>query len=47
MGQVYKTSSGKNVTLDRLLGGGGEGEVWTVQGRLEVAKLYHPEIIKP
>lgn len=47
MGQVYKTSSGKNVTLDKLLGGGGEGEVWTVQGRLEVAKLYHPQIIKP
>ncbi len=47
MGQVYKTASGKTVTLDKLLGGGGEGDVWTVQGRLEVAKLYHPQVLKP
>jgi serine/threonine protein kinase len=47
MRQVYTTASGKSITLEKQLGSGGEGEVWTVQGRLEVAKIYHPQIIKP
>jgi serine/threonine protein kinase len=47
MSPVYTTSAGKSVTLEKQLGSGGEGEVWTVQGRLEVAKIYHPLIVKP
>ncbi len=47
MNQVCTTSAGKSVTLEKQLGSGGEGQVWTVQGRLEVAKIYHPRIIKP
>jgi hypothetical protein len=47
MGQVYTTSSGKSVTLEKRLGGGGEGEVWTIQGSLEVAKIYLPQAVKP
>jgi serine/threonine protein kinase len=47
MNPVYTTSAGKSVTLEKQLGSGGEGEVWTVQGRLDVAKIYHPKIIKP
>ena len=44
---AYRTSAGKSITLEKQLGSGGEGEVWTVQGRLEVAKIYHPRIIIP
>jgi serine/threonine protein kinase len=44
---VYTTASGKSITLERQLGSGGEGEVWTVQGSLEVAKIYHPQVIRP
>jgi serine/threonine protein kinase len=47
MAQTYTTTSGKSITLEKQLGSGGEGEVWTVQGSLEVAKIYHPRIIKP
>jgi serine/threonine protein kinase len=47
MKQGYTTSAGKSITLEKQLGAGGEGEVWTVQGSLEVAKIYHPRIIKP
>jgi serine/threonine protein kinase len=47
MTQTYTTTSGKSITLEKQLGSGGEGEVWTVQGSLEVAKIYHPRIIKP
>ncbi len=47
MNPVYTTTAGKSVTLAKQLGSGGEGEVWTVQGRLEVAKIYHPRIVKP
>ncbi len=47
MRPVYTTSAGKSITLEKQLGSGGEGEVWTVQGSLEVAKIYHPRTIKP
>jgi hypothetical protein len=47
MNPVYTTSAGKSITLARQLGSGGEGDVWTVQGRLEVAKIYHPRIVRP
>jgi serine/threonine protein kinase len=47
MTQAYTTTSGKSITLEKQLGSGGEGQVWTVQGSLEVAKIYHPRIIKP
>lgn len=40
------TSSKKTITLDVRLGSGGEGEVWSVKERLEVAKLYHPAILR-
>jgi len=44
--EQYLTSSGRTITLENLLGAGGEGEVWSVQGRLEVAKLYHTPVLK-
>ncbi len=47
MAVTYQTISNTAVTLDNLLGSGGEGEVWTVKNRLDVAKLYHPKIITP
>lgn len=47
MKQAYTTASGESILLEKQLGIGGEGEVWTVQGRLEVAKIYHPRIIRP
>jgi serine/threonine protein kinase len=47
MGQSFTTQDGKRVTLERLAGAGGEGEVWTVQSTLEVAKIYHPHILHP
>jgi hypothetical protein len=45
--QGYTTSTGKKITLDKRLGGGGEGEVWSILGSREVTKLYHPRVIRP
>ncbi len=47
MDQVFQTPSKKTITLDARLGSGGEGEVWTVKERLDVAKLYHSHALKP
>ncbi len=44
---VYLTSSKASVSLDARLGGGGEGEVWSVKERLDVAKLYHAANLNP
>ena len=44
---VITTAAGKSILLDGRLGMGGEGEVWVVHGSREVAKLYHPAVIKP
>jgi formylglycine-generating enzyme required for sulfatase activity len=39
---VYENDRGQRVVLDRFLGGGGEGAVYTVKGSRLVAKIIHP-----
>lgn len=41
---VYTTPSGQEIHLDQALGGGGEGEIWSISGRPEAAKIYHPAV---
>ena len=44
MNTTYTTPSHQTVLLGELLAQGGEGSVWSVVGRPEVAKIYHPAI---
>ncbi|HEX7435016.1 MAG TPA: hypothetical protein VF326_15300 [Anaerolineaceae bacterium] len=42
MNTTYVTQSHQSILLGELLAQGGEGSVWSVVGRPEVAKIYHP-----
>ena len=42
MTPIFTTPSGQVIQLDQVLGEGGEGEIWSVKGRPEAAKVYHP-----
>jgi serine/threonine protein kinase len=42
MNTVYTTQSHQSIMLGGLIAQGGEGSVWSVVGRPEVAKIYHP-----
>ena len=44
---TYQTSAKATISLDARLGGGGEGDVWSVKERLDVAKLYHASNLNP
>lgn len=45
---IFTTSSGQRLATDDLLGKGGEGEVWAIQGdSSQVAKIYHPKNRQP
>ncbi len=45
---IFTTSSGQRLATDNLLGKGGEGEVWAIQGDgSQVAKIYHPKNRQP
>ena len=41
MGSVYYANNGEEISLDKEIGRGGEGPVYSVQGRVaDVAKIY-------
>ena len=46
MNPRYTNQSGQSILLGELLAQGGEGSVWSVVGRPEVAKIYHPASLR-
>ena len=48
IGDVLKTEKGLSVSVDELLGEGGQGKVYkvTYDGKQKVLKMYKPESVK-
>lgn len=44
MSSIYTTQSNQTIMLGSLLAQGGEGSIWSVVGRPEVAKIFHPSL---
>ena len=46
MNSQFTTQTRQSILLGELLAQGGEGSVWSVVGRPEVAKIYHPTMVR-